>query len=333
MRLLPWTTISANYRDCALIGNGASIAVARTLSYNSLYDAAVDRGHVDGGPQAIFDFFDTRDFEFVLRALSHANAINRHLGLVETATRDCYESVRNTLIKTVKAVHPEHRDLSHHFNAISGFLAQFPTVFSLNYDLIIYWAMMEANASAGGNLFKDCFLEARHFEGDYDYLRRPHANLASSTLVFYPHGNLALATDMWGTETKISQNVGTLIDAITANWTLGGNTPLFVSEGDTERKLRSIRRNGYLNAVYAELGKRRDSVLVYGWAFGGQDQHILDALSRADVSRFAISVYTGLADPEHFCYEATRAVHQTRGLESAHIDLFDSADSGTWITP
>ena len=328
--LLPWKTILANYGECAIIGNGGSIAIASTLSYPSLYEAAVERGQLDGPQQAIFEFFDTRDFEFVLRALSHANAINKHLGIHEATTAATYEQIKNTLIETVRGVHPDYGGAEGHLPAIADFLSRFSTVFSLNYDLLIYWAMMAANAAAGGNLFKDCF-KGGHFESNYEYLRRPHGKLPTATLVFYPHGNLALATDMWGTEAKITHVTGGLLDAIIASWELGGSTPLFVSEGDSEKKLRSIRRNSYLNQVYSELSRPRKSVLVYGWGFGQQDSHILAALARAQVSRFGISVHTGAGDSEHFCYEASRAIHHTRGLQGAHIDFFDSSEAGVWI--
>ena len=331
MTLLPWKTISSNYGECAIIGNGASVAVADTLSYQSLYDAAMNLNQLDAPQQSIFEFFKTRDFEFVLRALSHANAINGHLEIHETATANTYGQIKNALIGTVKVVHPDHNDTKHHFPAISTFLSQFSTVFSLNYDLLVYWAIMAANDSAGGNLFKDCFKGDGHFEPNYDYLRRPQGSLATATLLFYPHGNLALATDMWGTETKIIHTTDDLLNAITASWTLGGSTPLFVSEGDSDNKLRSIRRNSYLNQVYTELCVHRDSVLVYGWSFGQQDSHILVALARARVSRFGVSVHTDRGDPDHFCYEVSRAIHHTRGLETAHIDFFDSSETGVWV--
>ena len=111
--------MSPNYGECAIIGNGASVAVADTLSYQSLYDAAVNLNQLDRPQQSIFEFFKTRDFEFILRALSHANAINRYLEIHETATADTYGQIKNALIGTVKEVHPDYNDSKHHFPAIS----------------------------------------------------------------------------------------------------------------------------------------------------------------------------------------------------------------------
>ena len=333
MNLTPWSIISPNYRDCLILGNGASITLAPTLSYPSLFEAAKNLNHLDATQQAVFDFFGTHDFEFVLRALSHANAINGYLGVVEDQTSSTYDLIKNTLIKTVKEVHPDYGLAEDKLQPMAAFMEGFPTVFSLNYDLLVYWAIMAANDAAGANLFKDCFGSDGRFNSDYDYLRRPHRELATSTLVFYPHGNLSLATDMWGTETKITNSASGLLDAITAAWNMGGNTPLFVSEGDSAKKLRSIGRNSYLNKVYSELSSPKSSALVYGWGFGVQDSHILTALARAGISRFGVSVYTGGADPAHFCYEVSRSIHNTKGLKTAHIDFFDSCESGVWINP
>lgn len=331
MNLVPWNTISNDYRECALIGNGASVAIAETFLYQSLYDEAVKLNQLDIPQQAIFNFFGTRDFEFILRALSHASAINQHLGIQEDATARTYDRIKNTLIGTVRTVHPDHDDAEKHFPSISRFLSQFQTVFSLNYDLLVYWAMMAANHDAGGNLFKDCFTGDGHFERDYNYLRHPHAGLATATLVFYPHGNLALATDMWGKETKITHAGTDLLNAIAASWTLRGSNPLFVSEGESHEKFLSIGRSSYLNQVYTELSTPRNSVLVYGWGFGKQDSHILAALAQAKVSRFGVSVYMNGDDPNNYCYRVSRTIHHTPGLENAGIDFFDSAEKGVWI--
>lgn len=331
MNLTPWSTISPIYRDCLILGNGASISLAPSLSYHSLFEAAKNLNHLDASQQAVFDFFGTHDFEFVLRALSHANAINCYLEVVEDRTSTTYDLIKNTLIKTVKEVHPDCALAADKLQPMAAFMERFPTVFTLNYDLLIYWAIMAANDAAGGNLFKDCFGSDGRFNADYEYLRRPHPPLASSTLVFYPHGNLALASDMWGAETKITNSASGLLDAITAAWNLGEKTPLFVSEGDSPKKFRSIRRSSYLNNVYSELSRPKSSALVYGWGFGSQDSHILTALASAGISRFGVSVYTGAEDPAHFCYEVSRSIHNTKGLETAHIDFFDSCESGVWI--
>lgn len=328
-----WSDISSHYGDCLLLGNGASIAIEPQFRYPPLYEAAISHNHLGAFEQAIFDFFGTCDFEFILRALSQANAINRHLGVDESATAQAYEKIKEALIKTVKDVHPEYADVKSQLLAVAGFLSKFKTVFSLNYDLLIYWALMAANNSGGGHLIKDCFLHGR-FKSDYDLLRAPHGKLSSSTLLFYLHGNLALATDLFGTVTKIQRSQEGLMSKITEGWTLGGCNPLFVSEGDSSRKQLAIGRSYYLQAAYTELSANRKSILIYGWSCGTEDSHILAAVARAGIRLIGISVYTGKdSTPENFCCVVELAIRETPGLERTAIEFFDSSDSGVWIHP
>lgn len=331
MTLTPWSEIENDYVEGALLlGNGASIAVADSLHYNSLYEAARDEGFLSEPVASIFEHFDTTDFEFVLRMVANAHIVNNHLGIVEDQTEGTYNLIKNSLIETVRAVHPEHNNVSGSLTAMSNFMSRFDTVFSLNYDLLVYWAMMHGNARAGGNLFKDCF-SAAGFNEDFDWLRQPHGDLDSATLVFYPHGNLALVADLYGTGTKITAGFTDLISEIARSWRLGETTPLFVSEGDHEGKLQAICRNSYLNCAYRELSRIPESLVLYGWAGAPQDNHILRSIKRSEVSRVAVSVYTGDEDWEHNCYMTSRRLRRAIGITTSNIVFFDSADEGVWI--
>lgn len=325
--MVKWEDVSSKYCDSIILGNGASISIDSRLRYPSLYDAAKDRGLLQDEEQDIFNFFATSDFEMVLRALYHANTINRYLKIDDNATGDSYSRVKDSLIGAVNEVHPGHADIEKYVEKISRFLDDFKNVFSLNYDLIVYWVMMKANADAGGNLFKDCFSSDGRFEFDYEYMRLPHKGLPSSTLVFYPHGNLMLVTDNSGITTSTD-----LISSITSSWTLGGNVPLFVSEGDTKKKMIAINRNPYLNQVYNELGKKKNSVLFYGWGMGQQDTHVLKALYKSGVSDIGVSVYTGLgSEPDHYMYEANRTLISIFRSKVINVDFIDASEPGLWI--
>lgn len=329
-----WTDIASQFTSSVVIGNGASIAIDYRLSYPSLFDAAVGRGYLLQPSQNVFAFFGTRDFEFVLRALVHANAVNLHLGIIEQQTAITYQHIKQALISTVHAIHPNHTDVAHHLNRAADFLGNFRTVFSLNYDLLIYWAIMARNAEIGANRFKDCFKPDGTFETDYGFMRRPHSVCDASTLIFYPHGNLALVADPWGAETKLKQNQQNLIECITDSWQINGNNPLFVSESDAAKKLLAIRRNGYLSQCMVEMSKGVDSVAVYGWSFGDQDQHLVDQIALSRPRRIAVSVFTqGGFDVQHHCYSINYKLRQTRGLSNADIMFFDSGQPGTWIHP
>lgn len=331
MILTPWSELKESYAQGGLLlGNGASIAVANSLHYNSLYDAAKDKGYLTPKVASIFKHFDTTDFEFVLRIISNAHVVNERLAIVEIETKQAYDLVKDSLIKTVRAVHPEHSCVCDDLEQIWKFMAHFRTVFSLNYDLLVYWAIMQAKSKVKANLLKDCFSD-QGFDEDFEWLRRPQPPLETATLVFYPHGNLALVADIYGAVSKITAKQTDLVSEVAQSWSLGLTTPLFVSEGEHKDKLQAIRRNSYLNAAYGELSRLPESLVLYGWACAEQDQHILSAISRSEVKRVAVGVYTGDEDWKHNCYTIRHTLTKSLNIKESDIQFYDSSAEGIWL--
>ncbi|WAC20892.1 DUF4917 family protein [Luteolibacter sp. SL250] len=315
-------------RNCLILGNGASVALqgaASPLTYTSLYSEAEKRGLISRETSAIFNYFKSPDFEWVMRSVSHAFEINKALGIPDNKTTECYNSIKMALIECVQQVHPVRDLIRGHFPAMADFMKNFGTVFSLNYDLSVYWSIMEYN-DPEDPIFKDCFGYGGSFNFNYESYRE------GSTLIFYPHGSLSLVTDLWGNEAKVTADPsGDLLSSISDKWTIGGKHPLFVSEGDVRKKLQAIRRSRYLNQVYTELSCPKDSAIIYGWACGEQDSHILAALGQARINRIGVSVYTGSGDYEEFCSRVKFSIKKIKGLETAQVDFFDSNGPGGWI--
>lgn len=331
MKLTPWADIRSHYRDTVVIGNGASIAVDPRFQYRSLYAAARQAGLLTKSVADVFAHFSTSDFEFVLRALSNAHAINRILKVTDGVTNHTYGGVKAALIKTIQRIHPERSDIEKDLPKIEKFLRRFGTVFSLNYDLVVYWGMLRGNEEIGKHRLKDCFDAKRRFVYDGDWLRKPYGTNARSTLVFYPHGSLFLGVDAFGQEEKIVSDSEKLVRVIARRWNIGDVSPLFVSEGTSLDKLQAIRRNGYLNQIYTEeLTKPRDTLLLYGWSMSDQDQHILDALAKSKPQRVALSVYRGNGLWQNEAQRMLQRVKQTFRLAEKHISLFASDDAGAW---
>lgn len=179
-----------------------------------------------------------------------------------------YSEICTALIEAVHSVHPVHADVATDLQRTSAFASVFPTGVSLNYDLTLYWAMLLLNA-AHGSWFKDAFHDGG--QTDLEYLRRPYGQAAGATLVFYPHGSLAVARDYLGDETKLAVDAGAagdLLDTITLRWSSGNYVPVFVSEGTSKQKIAAIRRSHYLTNVYEEvLPSLGESLVMYGWSF------------------------------------------------------------------
>lgn len=332
-----WQELESDGWESLLLGNGASIAIDDSFSYGTLYEVVkAEKSFED--IKKIFDQLNTEDFERALLACWYAKIVNDSLGQSCETVSCAYESIRAALIEAVKKVHPSHNKVSGDLERISEFMSGFRVVFSLNYDLVVYWAMMIGHGK-NPNSFKDCFLKDGVFDGDIDHIRKKYRPRIGSkdTLVFYPHGNMVLAEDFFKGETKLKVNHsggdwGDLLTTIGQYWKDGDLKPVFVSEGDSSEKLSSIGRSRYLRTVYERLIPSRvgKALVVYGWGMQENDRHILDAIKLSAVQRMAVSVFRSEKALE-YCR------HVKDSLEKADIDVepefFWSDSAGCWNNP
>ena len=329
-----WANISAESWSSLLLGNGASIAIHKEFSYPTLHSVADAKGLLST-TAPLFAKLGTTDFEHLLLACWYAENVNVALGAPSADISKAYAEVRTALIEAVHSVHPAHADVAPDLQRVGAFASAFPTVVSLNYDLTLYWAMLLFNA-ANGIWFKDAFQHGE-FQMDWGHLRRPLPPAGGATLVFYPHGNLAVARDYIGDETKISVGsgaAGDLLDTITCRWSSGRYVPVFVSEGTSKQKIAAIRRSHYLTSVYEEvLPTLGENLVVYGWSFDKRDQHVLDAIAASPPKRMAVSVFTGQPEPDQqaFCHQVLKAAG--RSLPDIAVTFFDSQSPGCWNNP
>jgi len=326
LEIKQWAEIQDHFSDGLLLGNGASIGLHPGFKYGSLFDAARISGVLSANAASVFDKFETTDFEAVLYRLWHAKLVNEALELPHGPVEEAYESVRHSLVATVREIHISHEAALPHLPHIYKFMQGFNTVISINYDLIVYWAAMFSQDEIG-LWFKDCFNQGR-FRDDWQAMREPYGKATGSTLFFYPHGNLALVRNLADEEIKIANNGGSLIDVIIDRWNSGRMTPLFVCEGDSNQKKASIGRSSYLHRVFREvISEKKESLVIYGWGIGDHDSHILEQLRKAEIDRVAISVHGGNQD---------YALHAQRKLEDINIGeivFFDAASQGCWHNP
>jgi hypothetical protein len=248
-----WSSIANGFRDSLLLGNGASIAVDGRFSYKNLLHAAKRLDLITSKLEQVFRYLKTEDFELVLEMLWHTHHINKALGIKTREARTAYRDIRKALVEVVRKHHCSYNDVEDLLGDIADFMMNFKTIVSLNYDVIVYWAMMKGNKDRG-NWFKDGFVkDGRTFDRDWQRLREPY-NADGSTLVFYPHGNLALASNLAGHDHKVVVGKASdLLGQVLDDWFRARSIPLFVAEGISRQKEAAIRRSEYLATVYDEV--------------------------------------------------------------------------------
>ena len=135
-----WEEINDNLNfDSIILGNGASIAISDKFNYNSLYEEAF--GEDDYIITEIFEEYETTDFELILDRLFHADKVNEIFNISDSDNEleYNYNLIKDRLIEVIRENHIDYQELSNELEKIYTFLKKFDKVFSLNYDLIVYW--------------------------------------------------------------------------------------------------------------------------------------------------------------------------------------------------
>lgn len=308
---------SAYSKKHLLLGNGFSIACIPTIfSYGSLYSAA----DLSAMPElaGVFSSLNTNDFELVINTLENASKIltsyDGELTGISKKMHQQAQALKETLIQTVADNHPATPGevTDSRYEACLRFLAHFinknvkGNIYTLNYDLLLYWTLMFGWSR---NLIdmqpNDGFgRDTAYYNGQAyvdDYLTWQGDTNAHGQNVHYLHGALHIYDR--GSEVEKFNWTDThkpLIDQ--AREALSQDRfPLFVAEGESEKKMDRIIHSGYLYHSYKSFsttmsyGAKNDRgkccLFTFGVSFGANDAHILEKIANGNVSCLYVSIY------------------------------------------
>jgi hypothetical protein len=282
--LVQWAGLSQQNWSTLLTGNGASINIWKDFAYPQLKAKA----QLDPAAIQLFQDLGTTDFEAVLESLWHAERVMAALSRSPRQVTELYESVQRELAAAVRAVHVPWVDVpASTFTTIANEINSHNLVFSLNYDLVSYWALMQnRNAVNTGDYF---------WTGTSTFNPTDTALQSGRTGVLYLHGGLHLWTNTSTGETgKWSSWGGSLLSNLLANLLAHPNRqPLFVSEGTSRQKMRAIRNSDYLTFARQQLIDDDADTVIFGANFAAQDSHIVEAINAGARRQIAVSVHPG----------------------------------------
>lgn len=322
-----------------LLGNGFSMSYDKDIfSYNALYTFLSARG--DELLDKLFGAIKTKNFELVMQQLDTTigllEAFNASSDLVGQI-RIAQERLKAGLLNSVHELHPEHvyKIPVKRGEVCAQFLRLFIEggghIFTANYDLLLYWVLMSQGVTNqkdgfGRELLNPVEVE-RGEDGEWsDLLWGPNQE---SQNIHYLHGALHLFDS--GSEIIKEQydSNGYLLQNI-SNRMNDGSYPIFVTAGSGEEKLNHIRHNRYLSYCYDRLCEIDGSLVTFGFNFGSQDEHIVDALNKA--AKFGSrqppklwSIYIGV-------YSTEDIAHIAKIEEKFHakVRIFDAKTVDVW---
>jgi hypothetical protein len=274
-----------------LLGNGFSRACRDNIfSYKKLLETA----NFKNIPKArkAFDKLQTTDFEVVMNSLRSAHTLmrlysGRETALAKKLLKDSIK-LREVLVSAIANNHPGRpKEISEdEYTACRRFLGNFESIYTINYDLLLYWTLMHDEI--------DPFIKCD------DGFRQPEDGPAEwvswdcsaySQNIHYLHGALHIYED--GAEIKKFTWCNTqlaLIDQIRA--ALNANKfPLFVAEGTSEQKMGKIIRSSFLGRAFRSFENIGGNLFLYGLSLSESDNHILKVIIKSKVSSLFISLH------------------------------------------
>jgi hypothetical protein len=317
-----------------LLGNGFSIACRPDVFlYGKLYENA-DFSKLSPTAKLAFQALGTQDFERVIKALRDAAKILAAYGVdhakVATLVGDA-DALRELLVQTIAASHPAWPgDLSEEeYASCKAFIAHFDTIYSFNYDLLLYWVQMHTEDGTSPTS-DDGF---RKQEDNYDaaYVVWDSSQSHEQNMYFL-HG----ALHVFDTGTEIQKytwrNTGVrLIDQIRAALSKDF-FPIFVSEGTSAEKLERIRHNDYLCKAYRSFSEIGGALFIYGHSLAVNDEHYLKRIEKGKISRLYVGIY---GDPnsdsnKQIINRATQLSAARSARRPLALIFFDASSAQVW---
>lgn len=315
-----------------LVGNGFSIGAHEGFRYDSLYSESKD--DLSANSIAIFENYGTTNFEQVLQKLHEADWIADAYGLYNAdgshIIKDDHNAIKSALISAVESIHPTQANLEEYAleNAVT-FLRKFKSVFSICYDLLLYWAM---NIYAPDEYY---FQDGFDGMGESIFTGRIRQN---KVFVYFLHGALHLIREK-GIVRKLVRTEESLILEQVREYISKGTYPLIVTEGNPGEKRVGIEASSYLSWAFRRFQNVRGTLFTYGTSLSDPDDHIRDAI----IQNFHLrSLYVGIhpeaSQSKRYALMSIAERLKEHRAELPHskslsVEFYDSATAPVWGAP
>jgi len=300
------------------LGNGFSRACRNDIfAYDALFNRAKFAA-LSKNARSVFDSLKTTDFEIVIEALRIAAEVlavykGQDKKLYQILKKDA-EGLREVLVNAIAESHPdllsEIGDDS--YRACRGFLSKFNKIFTLNYDLLLYWAVMQKELEP--DVTSDDGFRTPE-DGEEAYVTWEVENSYGQN-IYYLHGALHLFDAgaeiqkyTWSqTGIRLTEQIRIALEE--------GKYPLFVAEGKSQEKLKRIKHNGYLAQAYESFSRIGGALFIFGHSLSANDDHFLKLIEKGKVTQLCVSIF---GDPKSDSNQ--HIIKRTKKIQRARLNL------------
>ncbi|PJO38033.1 DUF4917 domain-containing protein [Delftia acidovorans] len=318
-----FATLPAGIQPTILLGNGFSQAWnTEIFNYASLFQVA-NFGNRDVQIRTLFERLNTWDFESVMRTLLSAELVAEVHGLEKSvidAIKIDQELLKEALLTAVSDNHPglPGEVTRAQYEAVRRFLRRFSHIFTVNYDLLMYWARNQDIDPAW--VTDDGFRAGQLWKG-----------YGTDQAVHFLHGGLHLYEAPNGVRKHAYKGEvgGGIVSQVRENLNLQPpRFPLFVAEPTHQKKKERIDRSPYLSYCLRQLAAVDTPIFILGHSMDQNDLHIFEAIRTSSVRQIFVSVF----GDEHSDANR-RLIANARaylGGPLMTVDFFDAGTVAAW---
>ncbi|TAL63080.1 MAG: DUF4917 family protein [Legionella sp.] len=283
------------------LGNGFSKSISTRFGYEDLLELAntnekLEKHQLPDELMNIFTDLETVDFEKVIAHLEVAEIVIRSY-----SKSGCTNIVCNQLAQKIKddkdsakksfvhAINYTHQGLAQNikddtYSKAGDLLFNFDYIFTINYDLLLYWLLMRKRERVGASNFK-------FDDGFTSWGWGINEQCLNSQNIFYLHGALHFfsLTNLFKIRAEEYDNITNKI----TKHILNGKYPLTIMEGKHESKKKKILENSYLSHCYKKMKNTNGSLFILGTSLNiHADAHIYHRIKQSSFD----SIYFGIYD-------------------------------------
>ncbi len=338
MKLLSFTEAlqaTSSSKRHLLLGNGFSISCKPDVFvYGKLFDQA-DFSTLSLSAKQAFESLKTQDFEKVIKALRDSASVLTNYPSITSSTinqlKDDADGLGELLVQTIASSHPEWPgEISDtEYAAVASFIKHFGSIYTLNYDLLLYWSQMHSVSPFATSTHDDGF---RKPEDDFEARYVTWDSSSSHTQnTWFLHGAIHLFDA--GTEIRkyTWSNTGVrLIDQVREAISKD-IFPIFVAEGTSDEKLTQIKHNDYLAKAFRSFSKIGGVLFIYGHSLAENDEHILKRIEKGNLSEVFVGIYGDpLSDSNKQIISRAERLSTPTRKKPLKISFYDAASAKVW---